>query len=162
MGQAERLAGAARGVQIVVSSPLRRTLQTAQHAFPGLDVPIVAHEDLREQVGMHLCDQRRDTAAIRSDFGERVNVDGLPPTDELWSEQREPKDGVADRSARFIRWLMQRPEQDIAVTTHHHVLLVLFNCVLQSDDPNLRKPFEVGEMRSIRLSCDVRGEDDRE
>ena len=161
--QAEKLMGVARGVQLIVSSPLRRTLQTALHAFSGVDAPVIAHEDLREQVGMHQCDRRRDTDAIRAEFGERVCLAGLRPADELWSLQREPKDSVADRSTRFIQWLMERPEHEIAVTTHHHTLLVLFNCVLQTttctttDSPmdgpshDLCRPFEVGEMRSIRL-----------
>lgn len=156
--QADMLAGVAPAVQLVVSSPLRRTLQTALHAFPALEKQrVVAHEGVREQIGMHLCDRRRDTDAIEADLGERVSLAGLSPTDELWSTQRESKDEVADRLVGFVEWLMQRPEDEIAVTTHHHVLLVLFNCVLhgEADEEWLRQPFAVGEMRSVRLRAVV-------
>jgi broad specificity phosphatase PhoE len=149
------------GVQLVVSSPLRRTLQTALHAFgdfieADLLAPVVAHEALREQHGMHRCDQRRDTVAIGAEFGVRVNVDGLPPTDTLWTDQRESKDHVADRCEEFATWLMEQPEDNIAVVAHHHVLLVLFHCVVECGDgggyyEGLLKPFSVGEMRSLRV-----------
>ena len=90
------------GVRLVVASPLRRALQTALHAFgdfieADLLAPVVAHEALREQHGAHRRDQRRDTASIVAEFGARVNVDKLVPTDELWTSQREPKSSVADR-----------------------------------------------------------------
>ena len=77
-GQARALAEtcAGLGVQLVCSSPLRRTLQTALAAFGDfvdaeLLGPVVAHEMLREQHGMHRCDKRRDTAAIAAEFGKR-------------------------------------------------------------------------------------------
>jgi broad specificity phosphatase PhoE len=151
--QAEQLIGAVGGIQLVVSSPLRRTLQTALHAFPALERPAVVYEGLREQIGMHQCDRRRATAAIDAEFGKQVDLATLPAADELWSEQRESKDSVADRGAAFTHWLMQLPDHQIAVTTHHHFLLVLFNCVFESaaTDVALRKPFAVGEMRSVRL-----------
>ena len=161
--QARKLAGttaAARGVELVASSPLRRTLQTSLHAFADASIPIVAHEDLREQIGMHQCDRRRDTAAIREEFGARVDLRLLRSTDELWTSQREQKDSVADRCVRFVDWLMRRPETTIAVAAHHHVLLVLFHCVLETDEADLsglRKPFAVGEMRTVHLSPSPQG-----
>lgn len=159
--QAEKLSGvcAALGVQLVCSSPLRRTLQTALKAFgeaidTGSAPPLITDENLREQIGMHLCDRRRDTAAIHAEHGARVNCDSLGPTDELWTEQRESKDSVAIRCATFIDWLMQRPEEHIAVTAHHHVLLVMFHCVLQCETEGAERllaPFSIAEMRSVRL-----------
>ncbi len=149
------------GVQLVVSSPLRRTIQTALHAFgdfidEDLLEPVVLHDMLREQHGMHRCDQRRDTATIKAEFGTRVDTDGLAPSDEMWTDQRESKDSVADRCEQFVSWLMLQPEENIAVVAHHHILLVLFNCVIECGDgggyyEGLMQPFSVGELRSMRI-----------
>jgi phosphohistidine phosphatase SixA len=51
-------------VDLVLVSPLRRTLQTATGLFPE-HPNIVALEDLREVV-MESCNLRRDTEALRS------------------------------------------------------------------------------------------------
>ena len=148
---------AALGVQLIVSSPLQRTLQTALYALgDAIDgervCPVLAHENLRERAGMHLCDRRRDTAAILAEHGTRVNLDGLSPTDQLWTDQRESLDSVAERCAAFVGWLMQRPEEHIVVTSHHHFLLVLFHAVLMCDgDEELLRPFAVAELRSVQL-----------
>lgn len=149
------------GVQLVVSSPLRRAAQTALHIFgdfieEDLLTPVVLHDLLREQYGMHRCDQRRDTATIKAEFGAAVDVEGLALRDEQWTDQRESKDNVADRCEQFACWLMEQHEDNIAVVAHHHTLLVLFNCVIECGDgggyyEGLLKPFAVGEMRSVRV-----------
>jgi len=50
------------GVQVVISSPLRRCLQSASLAFPGaargLGPPIVCNDLAREAYGMHFPDKR--------------------------------------------------------------------------------------------------------
>ena len=47
--------------QLVIISPLCRTMQTALLAFTGLigTAPFMAHELVREETGVHRCDQRR-------------------------------------------------------------------------------------------------------
>ena len=154
-------------VQLVVASPLRRALETALLAFdetaPGLGV--LTLESLREQHGMHKCDQRRDTAAIAPQFGPRVlGLEELAPTDALWSEQREPKAAVGERCDGFLRWLQARPETEVAVVSHHHLLLVMFHAVLdcggdetaaagggEVEAAALLKPFNMGELLTVRL-----------
>jgi broad specificity phosphatase PhoE len=153
-------------VKLVVASPLRRALETALLAFepaPGLGV--LALESLREQHGMHKCDQRRDTAAIAAQFGPRVRgLEELAPTDALWSEQREPKAAVGERCDGFLRWLQARPETEVAVVSHHHLLLLMFHAVLdcggdetaaagggEVEAAALLKPFSTGELRTVRL-----------
>jgi broad specificity phosphatase PhoE len=46
--------------ELLVVSPMRRTLQTATHSFPSLigKVKWLALEHLREQTGSHPCDRR--------------------------------------------------------------------------------------------------------
>ena len=152
------------GAQLVVASPLRRALQTATHAFGALvDArqlrPIVAVEALRERHGVHRCDQRRARDAIGAEFGDRVTVEGLTPNDELSSlleGAREPLAEVVTRCELFVNWLLSRPEDNIAVVAHHHIILVLLHCVIQCGDDGgtydgLLKPFAAGEIRSMRV-----------
>ena len=46
------------------------------------------------------------------------------------TDQREAKASVAERCDTFLRWLRDRPETDVALVAHHHVLLVLFHVSL--------------------------------
>ena len=156
----ERCAEAA--VELVVSSPLRRALQTALLAFD--EEAVLAQELLREQHGMHRCDRRREREAIAAEQGVRVDVQGLSSADALWTDQREPKSAVADRCEDFLRWLEQQPEEDVAVVAHHHLLLTMFHVAMDCGEDEeaeeggeggneeaaqLLRPFGTGEMRTV-------------
>jgi hypothetical protein len=79
---------ATTGTELVVSSPLRRAIETALLAFGeragGGHGGVLVLESLREQHGMHRCDQRGHTAAIQELFGDSVRgLDELTPDDTL-------------------------------------------------------------------------------
>jgi len=74
-------------VDVVVSSPLTRTLQTACIVFP--EVPIVALDELREAYGAHPCDSRHTRAELQATF-PRVDLKRIAPgEDTSWKEKRE-------------------------------------------------------------------------
>lgn len=50
-------------VDVVLVSPLLRTLQTATRIF-GTKVPMVAVEAVREAYGLHPCDRRSPVSAV--------------------------------------------------------------------------------------------------
>jgi broad specificity phosphatase PhoE len=153
--------------ELVVSSPQTRALQTALLAFepllPDYDdeeaggdgakpVPFLAHEMVREEAGVHVCDRRRPKQRLRREFSPPFDFDLLPEDDEIFRDgTRETKDDVGDRAYRFLEWLEQRPEKVVAVSTHSAWLLALLNGVCECRDPGLRKWFGTGEMRSVRL-----------
>ena len=64
---------------VVLVSPLRRTLQTACALFPGLK--IVATDLLREVIH-DPCNLRRASSAIEADFGDRVRLCGVVAGDD--------------------------------------------------------------------------------
>ena len=105
------------------------------------------------------CDQRRARDAIGAEFGARVSLEGLTPNDELSTlleGAREPLAEVVTRCELFVNWLLSRPEDNIAVVAHHHIILVLLHCVIQCGDDGgtydgLLKPFAAGEIRSMRV-----------
>jgi len=69
------------GVDVVLVSPLRRTLQTACGLFPE-HVHVVALEDLRERVE-ESCNLREDTATLRSWF-PRVDMNLIEAGPDKW------------------------------------------------------------------------------
>ncbi|TYK29426.1 phosphoglycerate mutase-like protein 1 isoform X1 [Cucumis melo var. makuwa] len=139
--------GLSRKIDLVVTSPLLRTLQTAVGVFggdgytPGMDVlplmianagnsaraaisslncpPIAAVELCREHLGVHPCDKRRNISDYQFLFPA---VDfSLIESDEdvLWkADIRETKEELAARGLQFLNWLWTRKEKEIAVVTH--------------------------------------------
>jgi broad specificity phosphatase PhoE len=153
--------------QLVTSSPQTRALQTALLAFEPLlvegcvgdahdeghcRVPFVAHEMLREETGVHVCDRRRPASRLVRDFGAHFDFGLLPEQDGLFQEtRRESKEEVGDRAYHFLEWLEARSERHVAVSSHSAWLLTLLNGVCDCDDdpPGVTSWFQTGEMRSV-------------
>lgn len=114
--------GAAPGVELVVISPLTRTIQTALHAFAACPAPRVVLHLHREQLD-HYCDVGRPPAELARDF-PMLAFDHLP--DQWWHVDPasdapyvlEPEDVLMARVAAFAGWLKARPESTIAVVSH--------------------------------------------
>ncbi|KAK8696529.1 hypothetical protein V6N13_001663 [Hibiscus sabdariffa] len=133
--------GLVKGIELVITSPMSRTLQTAVGIFHGedqpdrLDVtsfqeetdqtpafnrpPIIAFELCRERLGKYECDKRGSTSQYRSrfpavDFSLIENEEDI-----LWkANEREPHEDVLARGINFINWLWTRKEEEIAVVSH--------------------------------------------
>lgn len=110
------------GVELVVTSPLTRALQTTLHAF-GLDHAPVRVEALHRERLEHSCDVGRSPRDLRREFADLL-FDHL---DDPWwhsdgSHPRaivvEPEDTLLGRVASFRDWLAARPERTIAVVGH--------------------------------------------
>jgi hypothetical protein len=141
----------------VVVSPLTRAVETAIGAFGGGPAtsgpllmlpqdgvegvraartgasaagvpPFVACELCREHLGVHPCDRRRTLSHLKERFPavDWTNIES--EADTLWTKDvRESDEHLAKRAATFLRWLMARPEQHIAVVTHSSWLSVMTN-----------------------------------
>ncbi len=145
-GQASALAGQGlwHDVQLVVTSPLTRAIETALLAFAGTPVPIRVEALHRERVE-HSGDLGRPRAALAGEFGH-LEFGTFP---EFWwhhAEGRpneiaiESEETLGARVADFRAWLAGRPERNIAVVGHGTFLNRLTghsfaNCeVLERDD----------------------------
>ncbi|KAE9597106.1 putative histidine phosphatase superfamily [Lupinus albus] len=134
-------------IDLVIVSPLLRTLQTAVGVFGGegytdkTDVlplmvanagnssraaisslncpPIVAVELCREHLGVHPCDRRRSISESQFLF-PAVDFSLIDSDeDDLWKENiRETKEELAARGLKFLNWLWTRKEKEIAIVTH--------------------------------------------
>ncbi|KAF2119226.1 histidine phosphatase superfamily [Lophiotrema nucula] len=86
------------------TSPLTRTIETADLSFKGLELPEdrpyepIGKELLREALGVHTCDRRSTASHIRKVFPHVELEPGFSEPDPLWeADYREP------RSARKYR-----------------------------------------------------------
>ncbi|KAL9244022.1 hypothetical protein vseg_017839 [Gypsophila vaccaria] len=139
--------GLCKNIELVITSPLTRTMQTAAGVFGGGEYsdgigvpplmvagegnsgrpaissfgcsPFLAVELCREILGVHPCDKRRTKREYQSSFPA---IDfSLIESDEdiLWKEDtRETEEEGAERGMKFMKWLWTRKEKEIAIVSH--------------------------------------------
>jgi len=77
-------------VNLIVTSPLRRTIQTAIEIFKDSNLCIYCLESCRERFGLVTCDKRSLTSSLKRDFGELVNFQWIETEEDvLWRNERE-------------------------------------------------------------------------
>ncbi|EFQ96778.1 phosphoglycerate mutase [Nannizzia gypsea CBS 118893] len=117
-------------VELIVASPLRRTIYTALHSFANIiqekQLTIIALPEIQET-----SDVPCDTGSDLSDLKKEVEEKGLPvdlslvpedwndKTTEKWSANAK---SVTARARQARQWLKARPEKHIAVVSHGGVL----------------------------------------
>ncbi|KAL7530685.1 hypothetical protein ACHAWF_003470 [Thalassiosira exigua] len=162
------------GIELVVSSPLARTLQTAHCTFEDhlpynaqREVKWMAHEGVREELGQLLCNKRRPLSETEFEFPE-VDYTHMPyeEDDVVWNnhvEKTSKGDGIPKRETTvdmshrayqfLVGFLHKRPEREIAVVGHSAWLFAMTNAVLDAgDDESLIRPmFKQAELRSMEL-----------
>jgi len=134
---------------LVVVSPLTRTLETAHSIFgpvraPGtpafLDANVVmrggykvplprvlVREECRERWGRYVCDGRRPIHEIMLEFPDFDFGELIYDEDVFYTDEREPDEDCCRRAVSFLEWLNKRPEHSIAVVTHSSFLRHLFS-----------------------------------
>ncbi|CAJ1912452.1 unnamed protein product [Cylindrotheca closterium] len=139
--------------ELIVFSPHCRALQTGLLVFEELEgnIPYLAHEMVREQFGVHVCDKRRPKSRQEKEF-RAVDFSMIETEEDVLflSDRRETKVEVATRAYKFFEWLESRPEKHIGVASHSAWLLTVFNANLECEE-SLKAWFETGEMRSVVL-----------
>ncbi|XP_059631219.1 phosphoglycerate mutase-like protein 1 [Cornus florida] len=144
--------GLSKKIELVIASPLLRTMQTAVGVFggegytDGIDVPplmvanagysdhpaisslncppFIAVELCREHLGVHPCDKRRSISEYKSLFPAIDYSLAKSDADILWkADVREKNEDLAARGMKFLNWLWTRKEKEIAVVTHSGFLI---------------------------------------
>ena len=146
--EAERLVQE-RGVEVVLTSSLRRTTLTAWIAFGGL-VPIVAWDELREVAGAFDCERRAALSEQIAMF-PKVDFTNCSDDDTLWVQYY--RDANAQAVARGVevlgRILDSRAETTLAVVSHG---AFSHGAVFNSPDPQIRS-----FCSAPRLNCEIVG-----
>ncbi|XP_015074151.1 phosphoglycerate mutase-like protein 1 isoform X1 [Solanum pennellii] len=143
--------GISKRVELVITSPLLRCMQTAVGVFGGEDStdgtdvpplmvtdagesnhpaisslncpPFIAVEGCREHLGVHWCDKRRSISEYKPLF-PAIDFSLIESDDDvLWElDVREKIEDVASRGIEFFKWLWTRKEKEIAIVTHSGLL----------------------------------------
>ncbi|XP_002518318.2 phosphoglycerate mutase-like protein 1 isoform X1 [Ricinus communis] len=172
--------GLSKRIDLVVTSPLLRTLQTAVGVFGGegytnkVDTlplmvanagdsaraaissfnspPFIAVELCREHFGVHPCDKRRNISEYQFLFPA---IDfSLIETDEdvLWkADVRETTKELTDRGLKFMNWLWTRKEKEIAIVTHSGFLFHTLSAFGNDCHPLVKK-----EICNRFTNCELR------
>lgn len=166
-------------VELVVVSPLLRTLQTAAGVWGGSGLPeggeeplmvdglgksphaaiaapkglkFVANEWCREQNGMHPCDRRSSITFYKNRFPTVDFSEVATDEDTWWKEtERESAQELFFRARRFVRWLLDRPESRIAVVSHSSFIFHLCH-LFGSDCSNVVR----NEIQQGFRNCEMR------
>ncbi|OWM71357.1 hypothetical protein CDL15_Pgr011486 [Punica granatum] len=151
-----RDSGLLKRIELVVTSPLSRTMQTATGVFGQSDesekLPFLAVELCRERLGVHPCDKRRSIKEYKSifpstDFSQIESNDDI-----LWKpDHRETPEEIAARGVKFMNWLKARPEKEIAVVTHSVFLLHVLNTFGEGNKSEKSNFFKNCELRSMTI-----------
>eukprot|EP01082_Thalassiosira_pseudonana_P002397 g2012.t1 g2012 contig11:528268-529269(+) len=142
-------------IELVVCSPLTRTIQTASYIFPDImkcqqtdyktsddeqhevlnkDCKIYCHPDVREAFGMHYPDKRSSLSHLKNIFPTVTYHPSITELDTDWSEtSRETRQDVVRRVHSFFSWLIRQPHRSIAVVTHG----VWMECALMESCPEV-------------------------
>jgi broad specificity phosphatase PhoE len=144
------LADLAQHVDLIVTSPLTRCVQTTLWSLGQVSrergAPIVAHDSIRETVNFN-CDRRRSISELRAEY-PLVDFAHVPTNDDAlwqasvdrlgndvtWTQHRESSQlhSVADRGRAFFAWLATRPERHVAVCSH----CAFLRCILHYGHTN--------------------------
>lgn len=154
--------------EIIVVSPLTRTLETAHLLFGHSKHSnrFIVHNVCRERWGKYVNDKRRKASEIRAEFeevyaasGDKIDFDsfGFPTEeDEEWTEERESDEHCSARGIELLKWLNQREEKEIAVVSHSSFLRHLFkefgSNLSQTDRSTLQRSAGNAEIRTIMLA----------
>ena len=148
---------AALPIDLVVSSPLTRALQTASIVFSSQiadsNVPTLVLEGCRERFGRQNPDARRRASEVSVRF-PRFDLSRLSEEDVLHGETRETLAQLSIRAAAFVSELLALPHSNVAVVSHSGFLAALFNVAADcADASELRDWFETAEMRAVHLEA---------
>ncbi|KAF5586132.1 histidine phosphatase superfamily clade-1 [Fusarium subglutinans] len=144
-------------VDLIVSSPLRRTLQTTLLAFPAQlerGLHIVALPEVQEVSDMN-CDTGSDLSVIKAEFQQQpVDFSVVEPGWEVKEGKWAPAIGsILERARAARQWLSERPESEIVVVTHGCFLHFFTDDWVNSVNPD-GTDWANAEVRSYTISHD--------
>ncbi|GMI82758.1 hypothetical protein like AT1G09935 [Hibiscus trionum] len=161
--------GLLKKIDLVITSPLYRTMQTAMGVFgsegqaddnfcaiplPAGGPQIMAVELCRDRMGQRPCDMRRRVSECQALFPciDFSMMDG--EEDSMWNpDVRESEEEMAARMLLFMEWLWTRPEQQIVIVSHGIILQMILNVLENDCHPTVKSAlcerFDNCELRSV-------------
>lgn len=137
-------------IDLVVASPLKRTIYTALYSFPEQtkQYGIIALPDVQETSNLP-CDTGSDRSEIEREFADKnVKLNLAMVTDDWHSKQGRyapERDAIEGRARDARKWLKERKEHHIVCVSHGGVLHYL------TEDWTDHGKFEVSDTIRIRI-----------
>jgi len=107
-------------IDLVLVSPLYRTLETANIIFNNISVPIISLENLREYpMGEQTCNKRSNKDILLRDF-PNINFDDIKDNnDTLWDPYNtESIESLDNRINEIKKYIKNREEENICIISH--------------------------------------------
>ena len=111
-------------IELVIVSPLLRTLQTADNIFCKKDVPMIALDCVMEySQGLDLCNKRKSITEYKPCY-PRVDFSHIKDDVETrWREDKyETVEELNERIKEMIKFIKTRKETHIAIVSHSSYL----------------------------------------
>lgn len=137
-----------KDIELVLVSPLKRCLETANIIFKDTQIPILCQEFLREYpIGEDTCNMRSPTNYLKNDYPNIDFSDIQLQIDSLWTEERETIDQLNHRIETMIQYIQKRKETKIAIISHSSYLGQYKDnkiCYIENGDKELKHcyPYE--------------------
>jgi len=114
-------------IELVVVSPLSRTLETCCNIFKNTSTNIIVLDDLIEYPQhSEICNKRMNKSLIKQQYP--VFDFSQLPEDRQWdSSKTETYKELKDRCNSIKKWILNRPEKNICVVAHCSFLLAFMN-----------------------------------
>tara|TARA_B100001094_G_scaffold207070_1_gene200962 strand:- start:3929 stop:4537 length:609 start_codon:yes stop_codon:yes gene_type:complete len=106
-------------IDLVLVSPLTRTLDTAMNIFGDTDIPMISEEFLREYpIGEDTCNKRSSLTSLKNKY-PKIKFNLISDNDTLWTQDyRETIDELEQRLDEMVKYLHGRKEKNIAIVGH--------------------------------------------
>ena len=128
-------------IDFVLVSPLTRTLQTAQHIFKDVKVPIVACEELKEfSQGIQTCNKRIEKSKLKENF-PFVDFSLIrTEKDEMWNPERfETEKELSERVDIVRNFIKTLRVENVAIISHStFIMKYYYQKISQKHDDELK------------------------
>jgi len=128
-------------IDLVISSPSIRTLDTCLLVFKDTNHKVIAMDDVLEYpLGSEECNRRKDKSVLQTlypqvDFSN-IKYEKLP-----WNYTHETKESLHQRQKNFLKWIKSRNEKNICVVSHSSFIGDLKDGVIGDEENELKHCF---------------------
>ena len=108
-------------IELILVSPLKRTLQTAENIFKNTNIPIIALDCIMEfPLGYHRCNKRKNKKEL-IELYPNIDFSNLNEESE-WTDEYETKENLVDRINKMKNFIKKCKEKNIAIVSHNSIL----------------------------------------
>ena len=130
-------------IELVLVSPLTRTIQTAKNIFKDSNIKLLAFDGLKEYPGSYEpINHRKDKKELVLKYHTSVNFKFLSEKDSLWNETDiETVESLEERVKQMKKFILSRKETNIAIVSHNSYLSYFLKKKVADEDNELKHCF---------------------